>query len=184
MPRPDLALVAWSVLTLGLFLTGCSTAPTTYAGKTSLESKAEATVKRFKVVDPTMSRLFFKTAKGYAVFPTVGKGGAGLGGAYGKGVLYENGVVVGYCDLTQASIGFQLGGQAYSEIIFFENNIALQEFKSGKFAFAAQVSAVAATADASANADYDQGVAVFTLAGKGLMYEASVGGQNFDFQPK
>jgi lipid-binding SYLF domain-containing protein len=114
----------------------------------------------------------------------VGKGAVGVGGAYGKGVLYQGGRAIGYCDLSQASIGFQLGGQAYSEIIFFEDELSLQNFKSGTLEFAAQASAVAAASDASANADYDHGVAVFTLAGKGLMYEASIGGQKFTYQAK
>ncbi len=162
----------------------CSTAPKSEAGKASLESRAAQTIERFKEVDPSIRKTFFATAKGYAVFPSVGKGAIGVGGAYGKGVLYEGGKIVGYCDLSQGSIGFQLGGQAYSEVIFFETQAALDNFKSGTFEFAAQASAVAATADASANADYEHGVAVFTLAAKGLMYEASIGGQNFTFEPK
>lgn len=165
-------------------LTGCETAPDTGYERASLEQKAANTVERFKAVDAGMHGKFFSSSRGYAVFPTVGKGAIGVGGAYGKGVLYEKGVVVGYCDLSQGSIGFQLGGQAYSEIIFFEDALALQKFKNGTFEFAAQASAVAASADAAANADYDHGVAVFTLAGKGLMYEASIGGQNFDYVPK
>ncbi|MHC4993836.1 MAG: YSC84-related protein, partial [Planctomycetota bacterium] len=99
-------------------------------------------------------------------------------------VLYEEGSPVGYCDLSQGSIGFQLGGQVYSELIFFETHTALLNFKSGEFAFAAQASAVAATAGAAANVDYDGGVAVFTQAKGGLMYEASIGGQKFTFEPK
>tara|TARA_Y100001933_G_scaffold195203_1_gene195428 strand:+ start:12675 stop:13220 length:546 start_codon:yes stop_codon:yes gene_type:complete len=162
----------------------CTTAPKTTAGKSELEAKADGTIARFKSTDPSMSKYFFGTAKAYAVFPTVGKGAVGVGGAYGKGVLYEGGRAVGYCDLSQASIGFQLGGQAYSEIIFFGDTLSLANFKSGSLEFAAQASAVAAAADASANADYDHGVAVFTLAGKGLMYEASIGGQKFSYQAK
>jgi len=99
-------------------------------------------------------------------------------------VLYEGGSVVGYCDLTQASIGFQLGGQAYSEIIFFKDKASLGDLKRGNMEFAAQASAVAVTADASSNADFDNGVAVFTLAGQGLMYEASIGGQQFSYVAK
>ena len=99
-------------------------------------------------------------------------------------VADEGGEVVGYCDLAQATIGFQLGGQVYSEIIFFEDSVSLDAFKAGTFEFAAQASAVAASADASVNADYEHGVAVFTLSGKGLMYEASIGGQKFDYTPK
>lgn len=174
-----------SLLTvIAVMIAACSTAPKTSEGKSELEAKADATVERFKATDASMAKHFFSTAKAYAVFPTVGKGAVGVGGAYGKGVLYEGGRIVGYCDLSQGSIGFQLGGQAYSEIIFFEDDLALQNFKSGTLEFAAQASAVAAAADASANADYDHGVAVFTMAGKGLMYEASIGGQGFSYQPK
>ena len=177
-----LSLCLMTLLTVAL--TACETAPTTQSGKSELEAKAVATVSRFKATDPSMSKHFFSTAKAYAVFPTVGKGAVGVGGAYGKGVLYEGGVIVGYCDLSQGSIGFQLGGQTYSEIIFFEDDLAIQNFKSGTLEFAAQASAVAAASDAAANADYDHGVAVFTLASKGLMAEASIGGQGFSYQPK
>jgi lipid-binding SYLF domain-containing protein len=163
---------------------GCSSSPRSATDGRIRTADADLTIERFKQADPTISDSFFKSALGWAVFPDVGKGGVGLGGAYGKGVLYENGVPVGYCDLAQGSIGFQLGGQVYSEIIFFENQHALYEFKAGTLEFAAQASAVAAAADASVNADYQHGVAVFTLSGKGLMYEASIGGQKFDYTPK
>lgn len=172
------------VLMIATLLVACSTAPTTGSGKSELEARADATVSRFKATDPSMAKTFFSTSKAYAVFPTVGKGAVGVGGAYGKGVLYEGGRVVGFCDLSQASIGFQLGGQAYSEIVFFQDDLSLMNFKAGTLEFAAQASAVAAAADASANADYDHGVAVFTLSGKGLMYEASIGGQRFTYQAK
>ena len=167
-----------------LMIAACSTAPKTTAGKSAIQAKAAATIARFKSTDSSMAKTFFSSSKGYAVFPTVGKGGIGIGGAYGKGVLYQGGQAIGYCDLSQASIGFQLGGQTYSEIIFFDNAQSLNNFKSGALEFAAQASAVAAASDASANADYDHGVAVFTHAGKGLMYEASIGGQKFTYQPK
>jgi lipid-binding SYLF domain-containing protein len=165
-------------------LVGCNSAPkTAYQGENRI-SDAEVTIDRFKKTDTSMNDRFFKTAVGWAVFPDVGKGGVGLGGAYGKGVLFEGGEAVGYCDLAQATIGFQLGGQVYSEIIFFQDDVSLSAFKDGTFEFAAQASAVAAAADASVNADYEHGVAVFTLSGKGLMYEASIGGQKFDYTPK
>lgn len=177
-----------ATITLALLMlvmqVGCSSAPKTAAAGQSRVAQARQTITRFKQADPTISKSFFHSAKAWAVFPTIGKAGIGIGGAYGKGVLFENGTPVGYCDLAQATIGFQLGGQAYSEIVFFETNRALNEFKSGTLEFSAQVSAVALSADASANADYEHGVAVFTLAGKGLMYEASIGGQKFDYSPK
>jgi len=176
-------LSAISIATLAACVYGCSTAPTTQQGKVQLHDKVEQTIDRFKQQDPSLKR-FFRSAYGYAVFPTVAKGGVGVGGAYGKGELFEGGQATGYCDLSQGSIGFQLGGQAYSELIFFQTKQALDRFKSGNFAFSAQASAVAATAGASADADYESGVAVFTQAKGGLMYEASIGGQKFDFEPR
>ncbi|HEY6106414.1 MAG TPA: YSC84-related protein [Anaeromyxobacteraceae bacterium] len=143
---------------------------------------AQETVAVFKRTDPGLSR-FFERSVGWAVFPTVGKGAIGIGGAHGSGVLFEGGKAAGTCALTQVTIGFQLGGQAYSEIIFFERAATLADFKKGALALAAQVSAVAAAEGASANAKYQLGVAVFTIAKGGLMYEASVGGQKFSFEP-
>jgi lipid-binding SYLF domain-containing protein len=133
--------------------------------------------------DPTLSTLL-RDAKGYAVFPTVGKGAAGIGGAYGKGVLYEAGAFTGYCDLTQTSIGLQLGGQSYTEIICFSTEDALTRFKTGQFAFDAQATAVAVKSGAGANAKFSDGVAVFTMDEAGLMFEASIGGQKFSYQAK
>lgn len=141
---------------------------------------AKHAISEFKSADPSLQR-FFKSSYGYAVFPTVGKGGLGIGGAYGTGVLFAGGEAVGETSLTQLTIGFQLGGQAYREIIFFRNQAAMSAFKRGSFELSAQASAVAATLGASADVDFENGVAVFTLAKGGLMYEASVGGQKFDF---
>jgi hypothetical protein len=143
---------------------------------------AQATIALFKKTDPGLSR-FFERSVGWAVFPTVGKGAIGIGAAHGSGVLFQGGQAVGTCTLTQLTVGLQLGGQAYSEMIFFESAGTLADFKAGALALAAQVSAVAAAEGASANAKYQQGVAVFTIAKGGLMYEASVGGQKFSFEP-
>jgi lipid-binding SYLF domain-containing protein len=133
--------------------------------------------------DPTLAKVL-NEAHGYAVFPSIGKGAIGIGGACGRGVLYENGKAVGYCDMKQASIGLQLGGQTYAEIIAFTTKEALDSFKTGNFAFDAQATAVALKSGASANAKYSNGVAVFTMDEAGLMYEASVGGQKFNYQAK
>ena len=150
------------------------------------------------------SGRFFKTAYGYAVFPTIGKGGVGVGAAYGKGRVYEKGKYVGDTSMTQVTVGFQLGGQAYSQIIFFENQSAFKEFTSGNFEFGAEASAVAITAAAGAKANtagssagasvskndarvvgaYNKGLATFTVAKGGLMYEASIGGQKFNYRPR
>ena len=145
--------------------------------------KAEAAMDMFKKADPSLDK-FFRTARGWAVFPSVAKGAIGIGGAGGKGILFEKGgKAVGKTSLTQVTVGLALGGQSFSEIIFFENDLALTKFKGGDFALAAQVSAVAAASGAAAAAKYTQGVAVFTAGESGLMFEASVGGQGFGFTP-
>jgi len=145
--------------------------------------KVSEAIARFEENDPGIQR-FFDNAYGYAVFPTVGKGGVGIGGAYGRGRVYEGSVYVGNTSLTQVTVGFQWGGQAYSEIIFFESQRAMDDFKEGNFEFGAQASAVAATLGASADAAYESGVAVFTVTKGGLMYEASLGGQKFKYYPR
>lgn len=174
---------AAAIVLAALTFTGCATTHKSAADRDELERRAAETVERFKRTDPTMKK-FFNDNVGYAVFPSVGKGAVGVGGAYGKGVLYENDRIVGYCDLSQGTVGLQLGGQAYSEMVFFETRDALMDFKAGNLKFSAQVSAVAADAGASANADYQYGVAVFTMTRGGLMYEASIGGQRFTYMPK
>ncbi len=141
-----------------------------------------ATIDRLRQLDPGLDG-FFQSAHGFAVFPTVGKGGAGIGGAYGEGEVYEQNELVGKATLTQLTLGFQLGGQAYAEIIFFRDRQTLDDFRNGNFELGAQASAVAVTAGASANAAYDHGVAVFTATKGGLMYEATVSGQKFGFEP-
>ena len=150
------------------------------------------------------SAEFFKKSYGYAVFPTIGKGGFVAGAAYGDGRVYAQGAYVGNTSMTQLSVGWQLGGQAFSQIIFFENRAAFEEFTSGNFEFGANVGAVAITAAASAAAgtegatagasggkhdaatvgEYYKGMAVFTIAKGGLMYEATLSGQKFTYKPK
>jgi len=139
------------------------------------------TIANFKNKDPGL-KIYFKKAYGYAVFPTVGKGAIGIGGAYGTGEVFNKGRLIGTTSLSQLTIGFQLGGQAYSEVIFFKDKKNLDDFTTGNFEFSAQASAVAVTAGASADAAYSNGVAVFTMAKGGLMYEASIGGQKFGFK--
>jgi len=139
-------------------------------------------IAKFKQKDPGMEKIF-SDAVGYAVFPTVGKGAIGVGGARGKGWVYQGGAIVGKTALTQVTIGFQLGGQAYSEIVFFQTKQALDNFKLGHLKLDAQASAIALTARASADLAYRNGVAIVTMAKGGLMYEASVGGQKFSYTP-
>ncbi|MCD4719497.1 MAG: lipid-binding SYLF domain-containing protein [Desulfobacula sp.] len=188
-------------LKFGLFLLiilfGLSLSPVAFADNYS------DTINIFKKSDATKS--FFKTCYGYAVFPTVGKGGIVIGGAYGEGRIYEKGKLTGTVSLAKLSIGFQLGGQAFSEIIFFQDKRSYTEFTSGNFEFDATASAVAITAGAQAKAgtegttagasagpatgnyadiNYSRGMAVFVHIKGGLMYEAAIGGQKFSFTPK
>jgi lipid-binding SYLF domain-containing protein len=163
-------------------LSGCQSPPKTEAGREKLSENAGSALTRMKEADPGFAR-FLDHSYGYVIFPTVGKGGLGVGGAYGHGEVFEQGHQVGYAELSQASIGLQAGGQEYSEVIVFEDAKALNRFKDGKFTFAAQASAVALKSGVSTNAKYTDGVAVFTNAVGGLMAEASVGGQKFSYQP-
>ncbi len=174
--------VARLVLSASLATAMLSLAVTGIASAADPVKEAKDTIVVFKKADPGITK-FFEGAAGYAIFPTIGKGAIGIGGAGGSGVLFEKGKAVGKTSMAQVTIGLQLGGQSYSEVVFFETDAAMNDFKKGNFALAAQVSAVAAAAGASANAKYANGVAVFTVAKGGLMYEASVGGQKFGYEP-
>ena len=148
----------------------------------------------------TESQGFFEDAYGYAVFPQIGKAGFIVGGAFGRGRVYRGGVVTGDTSVTQMSVGFQLGGEVISEIIFFEDEQAYERFTSGNFEFSAQAQAVALVFSAQAKAGttgasagamdkqfqgyYQRGLAVFTHVTGGLMYEASIAGQKFSFQAR
>jgi lipid-binding SYLF domain-containing protein len=149
------------------------------------------------------SASFFKKSYGYAVFPTVGKGGLGVGGAHGKGQVYVQGKYVGDSTVSELSVGLQAGGQAYSQIVFFEDKRAFDEFTSGNFEFGAGIGAVAITAsagveantagssvgaaggkkDASTSGKYNKGMAVFTIVKGGAMYEATLAGQKYKYKP-
>ena len=159
----------------------CSTTPKDSEDREDIRQEAEQTLALAKQRDSKFAQAVSNSV-GVAVFPKVGKGAAGVGGAYGRGILYENNRQVGYCSLTQATVGVQLGGQTYSEILCFRDKAALSEFKKGDFAFDAQASTVAVEAGADANAKFAEGVEVFTLNQQGLMFEASVGGQKFDYE--
>src|SRR3954468_161254 len=170
---------------LGIFmlgLVGCSTEPKTDEAKATLNDEVQATLNQFMRED-TGFRDFLDKGAGYVVFPSVAKGGLGVGGAHGQGEVFEHGQRVGFADVTQASIGLQAGGQTFSEIIVFENSDALNKFKNNKLEFSAQASAVALKAGASAQARFENGVAVFVKPKGGLMFEASIGGQKFNFKP-
>jgi lipid-binding SYLF domain-containing protein len=136
----------------------------------------------FLKADPSMRNLF-KNSYGYVIFPNVGKGAAGVGGAAGKGAVYEKGKPIGIAQMIQVTMGAQAGGQAYREVIFFENKDALDRFKDNKIEFSAQTSAIAVKTGTSANANYRDGVVVFSQEKSGLMLEASLGGQKFTYKP-
>ncbi len=152
----------------------------TTAKKNKIIADSQTAKTEFIKSDPLMKALFDK-AYGYVIFPNVGKGGFGIGGAAGNGVVYEHNKRIGMAKLSQVSIGFQAGGQAYREVIFFESKNEMDRFKESRFEFSAQASAVAVTEGASANVKYTNGVMVFTMQKGGLMYEASIGGQKFTF---
>lgn len=166
-------LRGWQLLSL-LLVAGALPA---FAQQGASEAMAE-----FTKADPKLQKEINKAA-GYAIFPSVGKGAIGIGGAHGKGWVYQGGALIGETSLTQVTIGLQLGGQAYRELILFKDKTALDDFKRGNFEFDAQASAVAVTAGVSANLKYNGGVAILTMAKGGLMYEASVGGQKFSYKP-
>ena len=151
------------------------------AKKNKIIADSQTAKEEFIANDGLMKGLFDR-AYGYVIFPNVGKGGLGVGAAAGNGAVYEHGKVIGMAKLSQVSIGFQAGGQAYSEVIFFESKGELDRFKDSRFEFAAQASAVAVTEGASANVKYTDGVMVFTMQKGGLMYEASIGGQKFRYK--
>jgi lipid-binding SYLF domain-containing protein len=175
-------------------------AATVLSGTAALAESESETIARFKQAGQSAS--FFQKSYGYAVFPTIGKGGIGVGGGHGGGRVYEHGKPIGHTSVTQVSFGAQLGGEAYSEIIFFQDRRALERFTSGKFEFGAGAQAVVITAGASAGAGtegahagasadakhaatagaYHDGMAVFTIVKGGAMYELSVQGQKFSYK--
>jgi lipid-binding SYLF domain-containing protein len=172
------------------------------AMSTARAASDKETIELFK--NAGASAAFFKNSYGYAVFPDIGKAGFVVGGAHGSGRVYQKGLIIGTTSMTQVSVGLQLGGQAYSEIVFFEDERALREFTSGNFEFAADAGVAAITAGASASAntggsnaaasggkndattagEYHKGMAVFTILKGGLMYNATIAGQKFSYTPK
>ncbi len=161
---------------------GCSTVPENKESKTVLSAEVQEAVAVFKAEDPSL-KTFFADSYGYAVLPRVLKGAIWVGGANGKGEVYEQGTMVGYCSMSQATLGFSFGGESFREIIFFRDKRDLDKFRTGEFTFSAQISGVVATTGAAAKADYKDGMAVFILAKSGLMVDASLGGQKFKYVP-
>ena len=167
-------------LCMAIVLAGCETVPERGESRNVLSAQVTEAVAIFKDKDPEIKQ-FFDKSWGYAVLPKVFKGAIWVGGAYGKGEVYEKGKMAGYCDMKQATLGFSLGGEYFREIIFFRDKADLDAFKAEEFTFSAQATGVAATAGAAAKADYKSGMAVFITTDKGLMVDASLGGQKFKY---
>lgn len=173
--RNSFVVITMCMVLVALSSVGVSAAP-------AIDQRCKKAIALFKKTDPGINS-FFKSAYGYAIYPRVGKGGMGIGAARGKGLVYRGGSKVGRTSLHQLTIGFQLGGQVYQEVIFFESKDSFDDFKGGNFELSAQASAIAASAGVAATAKYRHGVAIFTLGKAGLMYEATVGGQKFSYKP-
>lgn len=179
MKTTQMIFKACSLFFIGLLLIVTATQAQNETDKKIMDDSKRAKY-AFARTDKDIENLF-KTSYAYAIFPNVGKGAVGVGGAAGSGTVFEKGKAIGTVRMTQVSVGVQLGGQSYREVIFFENKAALDRFKEDNFELAAQTSAVALKSGVSANAKYREGVLVFTEEKSGLMYEAAIGGQKFNF---
>ena len=176
------SLTTASIAVLLLMVNGCASEPQSNQDRQALNSSVRSTLATMRAEDPSFGP-FLDDAYGYAVFPSVGKGGLIVGGAYGRGEVYERGRLIGYSSITQGTIGAQVGGQDFAEVICFRNKEALDQFTSGKFEPTAAASAVALKAGAARSAAYSNDVAIFAFVKGGLMAEAAVGGQKFAFTP-
>jgi lipid-binding SYLF domain-containing protein len=168
--------------TLALLWAGCAHAPETRTEQSALESDAQSTLQTMVAEDPSLETVLDQSV-GYVIFPEVGQGGAIVGGAHGVGVVYERGRPIGFAELKQGSVGAQIGGQTYSELIVFQNQNALARLKSGNLDFTADASAVALSAGAGASATFEDGKEVFTMGRGGFMAGVDVGGQKITFEP-
>jgi lipid-binding SYLF domain-containing protein len=166
----------------GLTIAACSATPDTAEARDQLVDDAQSTVARFQS-DDSRTGTFFESAYGWAVFPKITKGGAGIAGAYGRGIVYQGGAVVGYASVTQGSIGAQLGGMSWAEIVFFQNQWAFDKFKSDQFAAAADASWAGPKQGGTNTLNYDDGVMIFTMDTRGLAVTAAVGAQQFNYEP-
>lgn len=173
-----LACVLGSMVMMNL--SACQTAPNTRGKQLSLKDAVSSTIRKSQDTDTSLT-TFFERSYGYVVFPEVGTGAFIVGGAYGRGIVFEGRNPVGYADLSQGSIGFQIGGAAYDELIFFKDKAAFDKFTAGQWTPSASASVTALSAGAAAAANYSDGVAVFVLDHKGLMASAALGAQKFNF---
>lgn len=179
--KPRMRFVQWLAglgMLAALALGGCASTPSDNVRI----ADAQASILRFVDRDPGL-QAWVDNAFGYAVFPSVGKGGFWVGGSYGRGIVFERRAPIGKSRIIQGTLGAQIGAQNFAQVIFFEDEVALRNFQRGNFEFSAQATVVAVTAGAAASTSYDGGVAVFIMAKSGLMLEASVGGQKFEYEP-
>lgn len=176
-------IVAGLCLASTIVLASCAIAPEKPEGKAVLSAEVNEAIAIFKEKDPEIQR-FIDKSYGYAVLPKVFKGAFLAGGAYGKGEVYEQGKMVGYCSMSQATLGFSFGGEYFREVVFFKEKNDLDVFKAEEYTFSAQVTGVAATIGAAAKANYKSGTVVFITTDKGLMVDASLGGQKFNYALK
>lgn len=174
---------AMALFAVFAMVSGCTTAPKTEEHRENLQTNAEAALKTMTNSDKGVQQNI-DSAFGYAIFPSVGKGGLIAGGAYGRGIVYEQGEMVGYSDMKQATVGLQAGGQTFNQLILFQNEEALDRFRADDFAFAANASAVALKPGVSKSFRYDNGIGVYTQPLGGVMFEAAIGGQRFTFVPQ
>ncbi len=172
-----------AIVSLLAVLPGCATAPRSAEDRQDLKAGAADALKEMEAQDPGLEK-FLAGSHGYAVFPHVGKGAYIFGGGYGRGIVYRQGTPVGYADVTQASVGLQLGGPSFMQILAFENAASFERFTEGSLNLAANLSAVILKTGAAAAAKYTDGVAVFVKPVAGAMVEASVGGQQFSYRPE
>ena len=178
--RSLLAILVLALMTP--FLGGCQTEPKNETKKENLHEDVQTALDRFKREDPSINELMSKSA-GYAVLPSIAKAAFWVGGAYGKGEVFEAGTMTGYTDMTQASVGFQWGGQEYAELLIFETKTALENFKNNKLELGANASAIVAKAGAAGQAKFENGIATIVMPKVGAMVEAAVGGQRFTYKP-
>ncbi len=168
--------------TSALILAGCATEPTTETGRENLDQSVRNVMAKMQDQDPSM-KDFLGRSYAYVVFPTVATGGVVVGGSYGHGEVFMGGKMIGYADITQLTAGATIGGAAFTEIIAFENQAALQRFKDNKLSVETTASAVLLKSGAAESATYKDGFIVFAQPREGAMASAAVGGQSFSFQP-
>jgi lipid-binding SYLF domain-containing protein len=181
MKTIKISLVCFFVF--ALMVGGCAVAPEKSEDRVSLASDSDSAIAIMKAKDPSIQK-FFDKSYGYAVLPKIFKGAFIAGVAGGKGEVYAKSEMIGYCNMSQVSGGFSFGGEFYREIIFFRDKEDLDKFRSGEYTFSAQVTGVVITAGVAAKKDYKAGMAVFIMADAGLMVDASLGGQKFNYEPK